>query len=369
MKKKIEQDDDLASSIVDAINSKFKSDKAAYIIGAESTPTDLTDFVSSGSSLLDIAVSNRLDGGIVAAGRITELSGLQGSAKSLICAHMMAHVQKSGGICVLIDTENAVNEEFFASIGLSLKKMVYMQPDCVEDIFETIQAIITKVRETESTDKQILIVVDSLSASPSRREVEGDYGKDGYATDKAIVIGKAMRKITQMIAKQRVSLVFTNQLRQIMNAMPFGEKYVASGGMALPFHASVRIRLSVTGKITNKEKDVIGVSVKANVIKNRFGPPFRSTEFNIYFDRGIDDLDSWLDYCKAKEIVSGTSSLVYTDGTGTDHKFTSRDWKSLLVDNQSLKNEIYEKMGNAMIMAYSSENVTSEDVSIDPELE
>jgi len=358
------REDELALSIVDALNKSFKDGQVAYIIGQEETPTDLTDFVGTGSSLLDIAISNRVNGGI-ACGRITELTGLEGSGKSLIAAHMMANVQREGGVVVLLDTENAVNPEFFDAIGLNLGRMVYAQPDTVEDIFVMIETIINRVCEKKSNDKKVIIVVDSVAAAPTKQELEADYDKDGYATGKAIILSKAMRKVTQIIAKQKVALVFTNQLRQKMNAPAFSDPWTTSGGKAIAFHASVRLRLAVTGKITNKDKEVIGVSVKASVVKNRLGPPHRTTEFNVYFDRGIDDEDSWLKYCKDKDILSiGGAYVTYTALDGSEHRFANKEWKTFLINNPTLKAEIYTRMAETMIMSYSSEGLTEDDIEL-----
>lgn len=360
-----QQQEELASAVVDAINKKFKDGQIAYLIGHENTPTDLTDFIGTGSSLLDIAISNRAHGGI-ACGRITEVTGLEGSGKSLITAHMMANVQREGGVVVLIDTENALNEEFFGAIGLNFGRMVYAQPETVEDIFDTIETIITRVRETEKNDKKVIIVVDSVAGAPTRQEMEADYGKDGYATGKAIILSKAMRKITQLIARQKIALVFTNQLRQKMNAPAFSDPWTTSGGKAIAFHASTRLRLATTGKITNKDKEVLGVSVKCSVVKNRLGPPFRVAEFNVYFDRGIDDLDSWLKFGKDKGLLAtGGAYFTYTDLAGNDHKMQSADWKQFLTDNPALKEEYYNRMVETSVMSYSSAGLSPTDVQLE----
>ena len=363
-KKKAYDRDELALSIVDTLNKTFKDGQVAYIVGQEQTPTDLTDFISTGSYLLDLAVSNRQNGGI-ACGRITELTGLEASGKSLIAAHMMRSVQKENGVVVLLDTENALNIEFFNSIGLDFNRMVYAQPETVEDIFVMIERIIETVRKNEGNEKKVIIVVDSVAAAPTKQELEADYDKDGYATGKAIILSKAMRKITQLIARQKIALVFTNQLRQKLNATPFSDPWVTSGGKAIGFHASTRIRLAITGKLATKEKEVIGVAVKATVIKNRLGPPYRVAEFNVYFDRGIDDLDSLLKFCKDRDIVKiGGAYITYTSNDGSEHKFANKDWKEFLLKNDDIKNEIHEKIAATIIMSYSSANISPEDVDI-----
>lgn len=364
-KKAVEnQEEELALSIVDALNKTFKDGQVAYIIGQDDTPTDLTDFVGTGSSLLDLAISNRPFGGI-ACGRITELTGLEGSGKSLIAAHMMANVQREGGVVVLLDTENAVNPEFFEAIGLNFGQMVYAQPDTVEDIFVMIETIVNRVREKQGNDKKVIIVVDSVAGAPTKQEMEADYDKDGYATGKAIILSKAMRKVTSLIAKQKIALVFTNQLRQKMNAPAFSDPWTTSGGKAIAYHASTRIRLATTGKIANKDKEVIGVSVKASVIKNRLGPPYRTAEFNVYFDRGIDDLDSWLKFCKDKGLMKTAGAYVkYEDLSGKEHQFAGKEFKKFLTDNPELQDEIYNRMCTTVIMSYSSEGLSEEDLDL-----
>jgi recombination protein RecA len=359
--------DDLSEALTDGLNKKFKG-QIAYIPAHEETPTDLTDFLSTGCALLDLAISNRAHGGI-AFGRITELTGLEGSGKSLVAAHMIAEVQKIGGVAVLIDTETAVNWDFFEAAGVQRDKLTYTYLDTVEDIFAAAESIITMVRESDS-EKPVLIVIDSVAGATTKVEREADYNKDGYATTKAILMGKALRKITSIIGRQKIALVITNQLRQKMNAMPFADPWTTSGGKALAFHASTRIRLSITGKInkgTGKDKQTVGVKIKALVDKNRLGPPHRSAEFNIYFDRGIDDYGSWLAFLRKENIIKGTrvDSLNYTDVNGTEYKFGEKDWKELLDSNPALKEELYQELCKTCIMSYNSEGLTQSDVDVD----
>ena len=295
------QKDELAGVIADELNKTFKHQKVAYFLDDGANPTDVTDWISTGSTMLDLAISNKPNGG-VAVGKITELNGLEGSGKSLIGAHLLTSTQKKGGVAVYIDAESAVSPEFLEAIGIDTKTMLYVHLETVEEVFETIETIVTKIRESDK-DRLVTILVDSLAAASTKVEMDADFDKDGWATAKAIIISKAMRKITQMIARQKIALVFTNQLRQKLGVM-FGDPWTTSGGKALPFHASVRVRLKNTGQIKDTKKNTIGIKMKAQVIKNRLGPPMRVAEFPLYFDTGIDDYGSWLTVMKDHKIVT-----------------------------------------------------------------
>jgi recombination protein RecA len=350
--------DELAQIIAESLNKLNKdSDQIAFFLdGREQTPTDFTDFISTGATMLDVAISNRKDGGI-AVGRITELTGLEGSGKSLIAAQLIANTQKRGGVGVLIDTETAVNPEFFRAIGIDTNKLVYVHLTTVEDIFDAVTNVIEKVRAGGNKDKLVTIVVDSIAAASTKKEMEADFGKDGYATDKAIIISKAMRKITGMIGRERIALVFTNQLRQKMNAPSFSDPWTTSGGKAIAFHASTRLRLSLLGKKKNANDEVVGVSVKAVVVKNRLGPPHRTAEFDIFFNRGIDDYGSWLKVMKdGKMIKQAGAWYTYVDETtGEEIKFQSKDFVDFLEKDPARKEKIYEQICNELIMKYQAE--------------
>jgi len=293
--------DELAGVLADTLNKQFKDMKVAYFLdGTDTTPTDIKDFVSTGSTMLDLAISNKPNGGI-AVGRITEVNGLESSGKSLLGAHMLAETQKQGGVAVYIDTETAVSREFLESIGVDVNNMLYLHLETVEDIFSAVEEIVSKVRESDK-DRLVTILVDSLAAATTKVELEAEFDKDGWATSKAIILSKAMRKITQMIGRQKIALVFTNQLRQKLGVM-FGDPWTTSGGKALPFHASTRIRLKNLGQIKDKKNNNIGIKMRAQVIKNRLGPPMRHADFELYFETGIDDDGSWLKVMKDHNLV------------------------------------------------------------------
>jgi len=359
--------DELASVLADSLNKQFKGMKVAYFLdGAEDTPTDLTEWISTGSSILDLAISNRPNGGLPV-GRITEITGMEASGKSLLAAHLLANTQKKGGLAVYIDTENAMNEEFLRAIGIDISKLLYIQLETVEDIFEVIENIILKVKESDK-DRLVSIAVDSVAAATTKVEQAQDYDKEGWATSKAIVLSKGMRKITQLIGRERVALFFTNQLRQKLGVM-FGDPWTTSGGKAIQFHASCRLRLKAAGQIKAKvqgKEQTIGIKTKAVVVKNRMGPPLRTAEFNIFFESGIDDTGSWLQVMKDYKLLQqGGSWYTYKcDITGEDIKFLSKDFETKVLSNQERKESIYKKICETLVMSYKTENIGIDDLEI-----
>ena len=366
-KKKAVKELDLADILAGELNKQSKDSKVAFFLNDDEAPTNVDGWISTGCAMLDVAVSNRPYGGLPV-GRITEITGLEQSGKSLVSAHLLAETQKQGGVAVLIDTETAVSREFLEAIGVDVSKLLYVTADSVEQIFDFTETIIEKVRET-SKDKIVTIVVDSVAAASTTNELASDYKKDGYATDKAIIISKAMRKITNMIGRQKISLVFTNQLRQKMNAM-FGDPWTTSGGKALAFHASVRLRLKNMGQIkmkVNGKDKTVGMKVRCQVVKNRMGPPLRAADFEIYFDRGIDNYWSWLGVMKENKLVKQAGAwYAYVDTeTGEEFKFQSKDFIPLMDENTELREQIYKKICEETILQYKSDTLDIDNMEVD----
>jgi recombination protein RecA len=353
--------DELASSLADNLNKQFKDTKVAYFLdGSDTTPTDIKDFVSTGSTLLNLAISNKPNGGI-AVGRITEINGLESSGKSLIGAHILAETQRKKGVAVYMDTETSVSREFLETIGIDVSNMLYIHLETIEDIFEAIEQIVVKIRESDK-DRLVTILVDSLAAATTKVELEADFEKDGWATSKAIIISKAMRKITQMIGRQKIALVFTNQLRQKLGVM-FGDPWTTSGGKALPFHASTRIRLKNLGQIKDTKKNTIGMKMRAQVIKNRLGPPMRHADFNLYFESGIDDDGSWLQVLKDHKLLKqGGAWYTMTNQNGEELKFQSKDWSEQLKDVE-FREHCYNLICDKVILKYDK-NFGIDDITV-----
>jgi len=348
--------DELSSLLAENLNKKFKGQqKVAYFLdGSEQTPTDLTEWISTGSSMLDLAIANRPNGGIPV-GRITEITGLEGSGKSLVAAHLLANTQKKGGLAVYIDTENAINQEFLEALGVDTKKLLYVPLEAVEDIFDAMDSIIESIRKSDK-NRLVTIVVDSVAAATTKVELSADYDQAGYATQKAIIISKAMRKITNLIGRERILVVFTNQLRVRMG-VSFGDPYTTSGGKALGFHASCRLRMKQMGKLNSKVGGVdqaVGIKTRVQVIKNRMGPPLRAVDFDIYFDRGIDRYGSWLNTMKTYKLVKqGGAWYTWVDEeTGEEVKFQAKDFSTLLEERPQVKESMYKQICDAYILGY-----------------
>lgn len=385
--------DELADALAETLN-KGGDGKVAFFLDAEDDPSQITDWVSTGNSMVDLAISNRPNGGLPV-GRITELTGLEASGKSLMGAHLLAETQRKGGLAVFIDTETSVSPEFLAAIGVDVSKMLYINVDTVEDIFDKIEAMIAHVRKSNK-NRLVTILVDSVAAASTKKEMASDHGADGYATGKAIAISKAMRKITSLIAKQRICLVFTNQLRQKVGFVGLGDPWTTSGGKALAFHASVRLRLQSIGQLKNADKQALGIKTKCKVIKNRMGPPMRSVEFDIFFDRGIDNYGNWLERLIEWDIVTNAKKVKEEGGKKKTKKeleaekeedkkaknlqfimavegkepetvvFEKKDLPKLLTERPECREYLYGKICENFVMKYKVPNSEmADDVEID----
>jgi recombination protein RecA len=301
--------------------------------------------------------------------KIVEITGLEQSGKSLLASHIIANTQKKDGVAVYIDTESSLNAQFLQAIGVDVEKMVYLPLETIEDIMDAIENVILKVRE-KNPDKLVTIVVDSVAAATTKIESAADFEKDGYATQKAIIISKAMRKITNLIGKERILLVFTNQLRQKMGAMPFADQYTTSGGKALQFHASVRLRLKQVGKLKEKINgvdEVVGSEVEAIVVKNRMGPPNRKIRYNVFYRQGMDNYGGWLKLMKNYKVCKQSGPICkYTDTeTGEIVTFSGKELEDLCTERPEIKEAMYRDTCDAYIMKYQHED----EQDMDPDIE
>jgi recombination protein RecA len=349
--------DDLALLVQKELNKANKDGtKSAFFLDEDDDPTQITDWVSTGSTLLDLAISNRPNGGLPV-GKFIELSGAESTGKSLFCAQLISETQKKGGLSVFFDSEFSVDKQFWKALGINIKNVNYVPFTTLEELFTKLELCIAAFRKADN-DRLLTVFIDSVAQASIESEMESEHGVTGFNTGKSLIIGKALRKITGLISRQKVLVVFTNQVRYNMSAGPFGEKWIVPGGKALPHASSVRIRFANMGKLKDPTtKEVYGMECQAQVIKNRCGPNFRTASFNIFYDSGVQDLASWIDFMKLHAIIGGTGhGYTYTRENGEELKFKTDQFVELMQTDLALKNEIYHKICDKYIMQYRDPN-------------
>jgi recombination protein RecA len=351
----------MSSLLIEEINKSMG--QIAYSLGEEEAPSDIKELVSTGSTVLDTIISNDLpeilglpNGGLPP-GRIVEIHGDSSTGKSLIGNHILINTQKMGGIPILFDEENAISIEFLKRMGMKigqeardagLSNLVYLQAGTCEDVFDTMEKIIMKMRDLNS-DKLITIVWDSVASTPTKEEVEKGYDEKTMAV-KARVLSLGLRKLTAILGKQRVLLVFINQVRAKFGVM-FGDPTTTTGGFAIPFHSSVRIKLYKNGEIKDKSGAAMGVGVKAKVIKNRLSAPGRQAEFCVYFAKGIDDLESNFNALVKIEIIKKPTTQSYElDFNGQILKFKTTQWREKVLETPGLEDWIKQQVRKHMVL-------------------
>src|SRR3990167_4478875 len=327
--------DDLTDELIKSINAEFGL-RVAYNLSTDSAPTDVKRWISTGSVQLDYMIRNASGGGFPE-GRIIEITGMPSTGKSHIGYHAAANVQKEGGLVVYIDTENATPLSKLASVGINIaERFVYCDCHCTEDVFTVIEKTILKAKQTIK-DVPILVVWDSIAATSPKAELEGDYDQNSMGLQ-ARAISKGMRKITGIIGQTRTTLLCLNQLRAAIGVM-HGDPHVSPGGHAVPFHASVRVRLGSGAPVKGKNGEAIGSHVTVTVKKNKVAPPFRKCEFDIIFGKGIVEHEYVFDvlrkHCSDNGPVKVGNVEVGISGTGA--------WKLLSVNDATTGEVIKDK--------------------------
>ncbi len=321
-KKNKENLDDFTADLIKSLN-KERGSRVAYNLSTDESPTHVNRWISTGSKQLDYIISNQKDGGLPE-GRIVEIFGPPSIGKSHIATQIAKSTQQMGGIVVYIDTENATSVENLRALGVDIKKrFVYVDTHCTEEVLSIAESTIVKAKAMDK-DVPVTIIWDSVAATSPKAELTGDYDKESIGLQ-ARAISKGMRKITGVIANEKVLMVCLNQIRTKVGVL-YGDPTTTPGGMAIPFHSSVRIKLGAGSQILNKDKEPIGINVSAKTIKNKVSAPFRSCNFEIHFGKGIKEHEQVFDVLRKHGMEHINGYDIEISGTGA--------WKNLLVSDK-----------------------------------
>ncbi|MDQ5972542.1 MAG: recombination protein RecA [Patescibacteria group bacterium] len=281
---------------VETIEKQFGKGAIMKLGEAHATHVECTP---SGSLSLDLAL-----GGGIPKGRVVEIYGPESSGKTTMTLHAIAEVQKLGGTAAFIDAEHALDPAYAKRIGVDTANLLLSQPDSGEQALEIVETLV----RSNAVD---LIVIDSVAALVPRAEIEGDMG-DSHMGLQARLMSQALRKLTSVINKSNVTVIFINQIRMKIGVM-FGNPETTTGGNALKFYASVRMDIRRISQIKQGE-EIVGGRVRVKVVKNKIAPPFRQAEFDIMYNQGISVSGDTLDLAVEDNIVEKSGAWFAYNG-------------------------------------------------------
>lgn len=267
-----------AQEAIDQIKERFGEGSIMRLGEAKKM---VVESVPTGCLSLDLAL------GVmgVPRGRIIEVYGPEASGKTTLAQHIIAEVQKMGGIAAFVDAEHALDPDYAKKIGVNINELLISQPDTGEQALDIVETLV----RSNAVD---VVVVDSVAALTPKAEIEGEMG-DSHMGLQARLMSQALRKLTSIISRTKTVVIFINQLRMKIGVM-FGNPETTTGGMALKFYSSMRIEVRRSAQIKMGER-IIGNRVKSKIVKNKMAAPFRTCEFDIMYNEGISIVGDLLD--------------------------------------------------------------------------
>ena len=313
---------------LDEIKQRFG--EGAIMKLSEARPVDV-DVIPTGSTSIDVC----LGVGGIPRGRMVEIYGPESSGKTTLALHIVAEAQKQGGIGAYIDAEHALDPDYAKRLGVNIEDLLISQPDSGEQALQIV--------ETLARSGQVdVIVVDSVAALVPKNEVAGDMGEFQIGLQ-ARLMSSALRKLASILARSKTSVIFLNQIRMKIGVM-FGNPETTPGGMALKFFASVRIEVRRIAQIKQGE-EIVGSRIRAKIVKNKVAAPFKTCEFDIYYNEGITYMVDLLNAGLKAGVVTKAGSWLQFEtaklGQGMDAS------KTFLKENldlaQKIRDEILKK--------------------------
>jgi len=305
----------------------LKLKNASMLSEQELTP----ELISTGSYALNKVISGKYNGGIPI-GMITQFIGQASTAKTVFGTHILREAQRKGYHTLIIDSENAYNPTFARTLGIDPEKLIYAAPETVEECFDTIEKIINSIR-TEDPSTPIVVFYDSLAVSPSKAEMdaEGYEGNNMQGATRAKMIGSCLRKINPILRPKKVALVLVNQIRTKVGVMYGDPRVAAAGGNALEYYLGVNLETSKTDNIGDKDSPT-GIRGKVKNKKNKLIEPFKSCEFELIFNEGLNPLYGLLPHLERDGIVERGGSWYTVKATGK--KFQSAHLQDLIENGE-----------------------------------
>jgi len=290
------------------------------------------DTISTGSLSLDIAIGI----GGIPRGRMTEIYGPESSGKNTLALHCIAEAQKAGGNAAFIDAEHALDIGYAKNLGVNINDLLVSQPDSGEEALEITETLV----RSNALD---IIVIDSVAALTPKSEIEGNMG-DSQMGVQARLMSQALRKLTGAISKSNIAVVFINQIRMKIGVV-FGNPETTSGGRALKFYTSLRLEIRRVTSIKDGA-NVLGNRTRVKVVKNKVAPPFKKTEFDIMYGKGISYTGDVLDLAVTLDIIdkSGSWFSYGKERIGQGRENT----KTFLDENKDILNEIANEVKSAL---------------------
>ena len=315
----------------------------------DSSSNMVVEAVPTGSLGLDIA----LGVGGVPKGRIVEIYGPESSGKTTVALHMVAEVQKRGGIAGFIDAEHALDPVYAKNIGVDIDNLYISQPDNGEQALEITETMV----RSGAVD---IVIVDSVAALVPKAEIEGDMG-DSHVGLHARLMSQALRKLTAAISRSNCVVIFINQLREKVGVM-FGNPETTTGGRALKFYASVRLDVRRTETL-KQGGEMVGNHVRVKIVKNKIAPPFKEAEFDIMFGKGISREGDILDLATKIDLVNKSGAWYAYNGEKIGH--CRENSKKYLEDHP----DIAETVEHAIRVHYGLLEEDAENANNDPKAE